>query len=791
MTVKSALITALGVSVACVGFADTIAWYHFDELEPGTRTTAAEPTILNAVDNSLFSATPRTQNGATQGDGVAPTFGTTAAQMPLYSTGFGEGRHWNDPVTHASGENTRALYFQSSSKDAYNTSSIVTVDDDERLHLQTFTVELFCKTAHTEVYTKCWEDLIIRNRIWKNAENTWAVRLSGNQLSCRVTSAKGTVYNLTSSAVGLMDGKWHHVAVTMNQATHEFKMYVDYVMVKSETLDDDLDYGSAEQPVPLQIGGDTFAGYGNFYGWIDEVRISNAALEPKDFLRPGTTTDGDDSAVDADTAVYVSFNELTWFGKALINHALWNPAVTAPVVTLRGSGIQEVVEDVLPGSQIRGGILSEGSSGNLAALHFKTNAEAMKSGYLEVADHPRKITLGSFTIEGFFRWTQPPGGKERDINHYIFAQHATNGQYFVVAMASNGKITVNLRDVATGAVSGMGTTAKGYVDDKWHHVALVVNRDERSAAFYVDYAAVLSKQNIVLDADSGYSSAYPDLYIDNGYSTAAYQMNEGYLDEVRITKRALAPHEFLTTYPKYAGRDLFWASFEDDSADAEPYPLLNQGVLSKFVSTGAVPTISNDPRWGRNGILTGDATGTRANTRCLYVNGGQVNWGRDVLLENLEELTAEVTLRLESADTYAGLLRMSATYGVGSPVWALSVESGHPMVRVDTDRAVNQSHVFSGLDLLDGRWHSLALTFVKSGDNTVVTLYRNRTKVDSYVVSGHLATNLTVSNFSLGASSVSTAKVVGCFDEVRVTGRALEPDEMIMRVPVGLYMLIR
>ena len=50
---------------------------------------------------------------------------------------------------------------------------------------------------------------------------------------------------------------------------------------------------------------------------------------------------------------------------------------------------------------------------------------------------------------------------------------------------------------------------------------------------------------------------------------------------------------------------------------------------------------------------------------------------------------------------------------------------------------------------------------------------------------------MTVSNFSLGASTVSSAKVVGFFDEVRVTGRVLKPDEMIMRVPVGLYMLIR
>lgn len=456
MTVKSALVAVFGVSVACVGFADTVIWYHFDELAPDTRTTTAEPTILNAVDPGLFPATPRTQDGKTQGEGVAPTYGAAAAQMPLYSTGFGAGRYWNDPVTHEADENTRALYFQSSSKDAYNTSAIVTVEDDERLHLQTFTVELFCKTAHTEVYTNCWEDLVIRNRIWKNGENTWAIRLSGNQLSCRVTSKTGTVQNLSSSAVGLMDGKWHHVAVTMNQATREFKMYADYVLVKSGTLDGDLDYGSSEQPVPLQIGGDTFAGYGNFYGWIDEVRISDAALEPKDFLRPGMTTGGDDSSIDADTAVYVTFDELTWFGKALINHAMWNPAVTAPVVTLRGDGLKEVVEDVLPGPQICGGILAEGSSGNLAALHFKTNAAVMKSGYLEVADHPRKITQGSFTIEGFFRWTQPPGGRASDYNHYVFGQHATNGQYFVAAMAPNGKSrsTCEMRRRARPSASG-------------------------------------------------------------------------------------------------------------------------------------------------------------------------------------------------------------------------------------------------------------------------------------------------------------------------------------------------
>lgn len=71
------------------------------------------------------------------------------------------------------------------------------------------------------------------------------------------------------------EGEWHHLAFSYDRATLECKFWVDYREVHRETL-----------PGPLKREANGFwrFGYG-FDGWLDELRVSEGALEAKDFIR--------------------------------------------------------------------------------------------------------------------------------------------------------------------------------------------------------------------------------------------------------------------------------------------------------------------------------------------------------------------------------------------------------------------------------------------------------------------------------------------------------------------------
>ena len=89
-----------------------------------------------------------------------------------------------------------------------------------------------------------------------------------------------------SSSTSFEDGQWHHVAVVRDAAANTYKLFVDYVEEAS------IEYSSGSvKNEPLAIG----AGYGwtsqrSFVGAIDDLRISDEALDPSDFMvpEPGT-----------------------------------------------------------------------------------------------------------------------------------------------------------------------------------------------------------------------------------------------------------------------------------------------------------------------------------------------------------------------------------------------------------------------------------------------------------------------------------------------------------------------
>ena len=71
------------------------------------------------------------------------------------------------------------------------------------------------------------------------------------------------------------DGAWHHVALTFDVRTRQALLYLDHTACGGGTVASALVYDDSD----LVIGR-------GLDGWLDEVRLSPAALHPEQFLRP-------------------------------------------------------------------------------------------------------------------------------------------------------------------------------------------------------------------------------------------------------------------------------------------------------------------------------------------------------------------------------------------------------------------------------------------------------------------------------------------------------------------------
>lgn len=86
------------------------------------------------------------------------------------------------------------------------------------------------------------------------------------------------IQDIRSAAQVPRDGEWHHVAV-VHESGVEMRFYVD------GTLSDTIAYteGPGDQSSPLLTIGNASSGNNPFFGSIDRVRISDAALSPEEF----------------------------------------------------------------------------------------------------------------------------------------------------------------------------------------------------------------------------------------------------------------------------------------------------------------------------------------------------------------------------------------------------------------------------------------------------------------------------------------------------------------------------
>ena len=780
---------------AVVVSASTVAYWPL-AYENGVRTTT-ETVFANQGAGGTLDAVPISigSNGS-----VATILEGNSDYCPQGTNAFPVGYGVYDPVSGTRTPTPTGLYFHKISLS--NNSGALRVADPVALRLTTFTVECFVRTTWPG---GDWHCIAVMPGRLKNGDTTikncdsWGLRMTdpaNGGLTLRFTQSgyalngdriSGTNKELYFKCPGIQDGKWHHIAFSINDATHKCAFYYDYVRLSESTLSESVWYNAGED---LYIG-NTPQTPGMFGGSIAHFRISDAVLTEESFLRFDRTTAAEDE--DPDTLLHLDCEPVEGITE---RWPFFNDAATGS--TLRRAVYVDVpaLDAISPVPTAYGSLLD--ATGR-ASSHCVTNVQAGGGKrYLSWYPDEDLFTNTSFTVECFYK----SSGTQSAWKPLVRRKGGSNVQ-FNLGFSGGG----NEGKLTTAVIQSDGAT-KSIVDPvrsddgEWHHAALVVDRARKSVTLFKDYQTVSSVQyNQTIIPTTIPVTIGGD---DNQYAFV------GAIDNVRITKRALTVGEFIHgEHAVPAGKTVAWASFDNTLESSVPCALTG-GVATAAASGGRAPWFKAFPGGANRRIIDGTnavlRTGDLATLACQT---GVVKYASNPVLPLLKDMTVEFRVKAGVQTPATDLVRCNLYQNQGTdPVWRLAFDAnnGSKLVLRCTTKAVDPTsteaintygiNYNTGIDVTDGKWHHLALTISHSGSGAeaavTTSVYKDYEATPSWTktVSGkQLCYGAGLADIWIGASSSTTAFFNGEIDELRISRGILTPDEFL-RLGSGATMLI-
>jgi hypothetical protein len=287
----------------------------------------------------------------------------------------------------------------------------------------------------------------------------------------------------------------------------------------------------------------------------------------------------------------------------------------------------------------------------------------------------------------------------------------------------------------------------------------------------------------------------------SGYNDASDQIQNISIDELRLTRRALSPQEFITsgTHGTTALAPVrAWMSFEGNMK-VNPRPdEIPEGKMANNAQFSS--TVCG------NGTIT-DGYGTilsSSNSQSIKFSGaeGKSTFGRNVLLEKeMESMTIEFFMKApkDSATEWALIARTDSGLEMKDVStnmnWSIGYRTNNGDIYIGaatTEKLdASQTRYFEvpENDFDDGRWHHVAVTFEPDGDgNTRVSLYKD------YAPCGTPKTfdgTLKHVNGVPGCGMAMGHKFNGWIDEFRISKGVLSVDEMMHAVKRGTVVIFR
>ncbi len=234
-----------------------IGYYDFEEGADGSGAVGAAPTDIGWILDSGSTGNNLTVSNSVNGS-------------PYYST---------DVSVYSSGSLSLGFGVDGADNRANAVQPVTNSDSFQWYGEESKTMEFFISRAGDGWDSSSTEYIFSKSFLsWGGWDITFDKNTKNIKFSIRDQSI--------SSTTTFEDDEWHHVAVVRDADANTYTLFVDYIAEAS------IEYSSGSvKSEPLAIG----AGYGwtnqrGFIGAIDDLRISDEALVPSEFLvpEPGT-----------------------------------------------------------------------------------------------------------------------------------------------------------------------------------------------------------------------------------------------------------------------------------------------------------------------------------------------------------------------------------------------------------------------------------------------------------------------------------------------------------------------
>ena len=810
-TILSAFVAAFAIGAATLeGMADTIAWWHFDECEPGTP--ASIDTIACDEAPSMY-ATPYS---------IADKTGTAGSgdYLPTYAKPF-HGLAVYDPVSDTTRTNRAAMKFTtakggSSNLPAYYGGCLIVTNTASLLSScnQAFTVEAYiCTTGGLDVaqnfgpIAASVDGTSFTGEKWALYLDTESSGLGG--LAFRINTVNGATvrYQGSATTAKVNDGAWHHVAYVYNG--ENVLLYVDHTLDKTYSLDKtgNISYGSNNA---VYIGGyDNYVngvyGYRRFPGLIDEVRVSNVALQPEQFLQMRPVD------MDPDELVRVSFDPGE-FG--VLKNGMNLSDMRAPgAQKTEYKTVSDAGASCFDTENKAGAVMASKSETDTwvedAASFYQGTNGVGKANYVQM-QYISKLLYGndgasaSYTVEMFYKSRSTVRGTAND--RQVLMKFSGTPYFNVLFNATGSNLLYVPR--TDNANQYLGSRFSNADDSKWHHVAVVVDGTAQAMNFYFDYQLDKTQSGTLPAVGTGYS------FFFGAKENGGGQWYDGWIDDIRVTRRVLAPSEFLTTHPVGTGDTSLLALFEQnyDFTCASNAALSVTGV-GEARTGGNAPTFVKESR----GDLILD--GTNGNERVTNEYSVRLDTSRVVVTNvpffETDAYTVEFWAKFDGIVTTNGeaIAADSTTLAQHAPILRLTLPDNAnydwffyrsnysaKYLQMASSGTYGGWNVPSGL-VVDGRWHHYALTFEPVpgvATNSYVQLFYDYSPIPVELKDGGTKEKHTFPRFRkrvaghwlmIGEGTYDQPNLQMKFDAIRISKGILTPDKFLGRVPRGMVLV--
>lgn len=355
--------------------------------------------------------------------------------------------------------------------------------------------------------------------------------------------------------------------------------------------------------------------------------------------------------------------------------------------------------------------------------------------------------------------------------------------------AEDGTVTYSATDSWCGSVS--------VLDGKWHHVAMVIDGANKKIYKYVDY---------VNRATASYTGEIPygDVAENNAVYVGKHWGSWGYfpgsIDEVRISSGVLTPKEFLR--PNFGAKDclpetVLYMPFEElsffggswrsyamllDQAFPNDTATINSITFSKTTEDLVTTSDEVNAAFTRRNIASRTTTenSTVLKTVACPTATKEVcpritfNDKVDSLHSSLKgSFTLELFAKINTPSELGGLRYIALLRGESIPLYLTS--SGDLRYK-----PLWKEPELVGPNICDDKWHHIAITYDRP--NNTHSLYLDYKLLGSKTLDSEVDPSTEGSsgnNYIFGWSSDAEGGVSGLFDGIRLTTKALEPQDFL------------